>query len=188
VFFSLLGPLQIVDEGREIRLGAPKHRAVLALLLLRHGESVAVESLAEQLWAGEPPATATKAVRVYVGELRKALGADVIVTRAGGYAIPLESHETDVERFERLASDGRRRLDGGDAAGAAALFREALGLWRGSPLADFRYDDFAQTGITRLEEGRMAALEARIDADLALGREDELVSELQALVRGVPAA
>jgi YVTN family beta-propeller protein len=186
VFFSLLGPLQIVDEGREIPLGAPKQRALLALLLLRHGESVAVDSLAEQLWAGEPPATATKAVRVYVGELRKALGADVIVTWGGGYAIPLESHETDVERFQRLASDGRRRLDDGDAAGAAGLFREALALWRGSPLADFRYDDFAQTEITRLEEGRMAVLEARIDADLALGREDELVPELQALVREYP--
>jgi hypothetical protein len=87
VLFSLLGPLQIFDEDREIPLGAPKHRALLALLLLRHGESVAVESLAEQLWAGEPPATATKAVRVYVGELRKALGADVIVTRGGGYPV-----------------------------------------------------------------------------------------------------
>jgi YVTN family beta-propeller protein len=186
VFFSLLGPLQIVDDGREIALGAPKQRALLALLLLHHGEAVSVESLAEQLWAGEPPATATKAVRVYVGELRKALGADVIITRAGGYAIPLETHETDVEQFRRIASHGRRRLDDGDAAGAAALFREALAIWRGSPLADFRYDDFAQAEIARLEEGRLAALEARIDADLALGREDELVPELQALVREQP--
>ena len=187
MFFSLLGPLRIVDDGREIALRAPKQRALLALLLLRRGESVSVESLAEQLWAGDPPATATKAVRVYVGELRKALGAEVIVTRAGGYAIPLENHETDVERFERLASDGRRRLDEGDAAAAASLFREALALWRGSPLADFRYDEFAQNEITRLEEGRIAALEARIEAELVLGqREDELVPELQALVREHP--
>ncbi len=186
MFFSLLGPLRIVHEGREIALGAPKQRALFALLLLHHGESVSVESLAEQLWAGEPPATATKAVRVYVGELRKALGADVIVTRGGGYAVPLEDHETDVERFERLAADGRGRLDDDDAAGAAGLLREALALWRGAPLADFRYDEFAQTETTRLEEARMAALEARIDADLALGREDELVPELQALVREHP--
>jgi YVTN family beta-propeller protein len=187
VFFSLLGPLQIVDDGREIALGAPKQRALLALLLLRRGESVSVESLAEQLWAGEPPATATKAVRVYVGELRKALGADVIVTRAGGYAIPVENHETDIERFEQLASDGRRRLDEGDASAAATLFRDALALWRGSPLTDFRYDEFAQAEITRLEEGRLSALEARIEAELVLGRrEDELVPELQALVREHP--
>jgi YVTN family beta-propeller protein len=186
VFFSLLGPLQIADEGREVRLGAHKQRALLALLLIRRGEPVAVESLAEQLWDGDPPATATKAVRVYVGELRKVLGADAIVTQTGGYAIPLERHETDVQRFDQLVADGRRRLDDGDAASAAALFREALALWRGSPLADFRYDDFAQTEIARLEEARMAALEARIDADLALGRDDELVPELQALVRDHP--
>jgi YVTN family beta-propeller protein len=186
VLFSLLGPLQITEEGRELSLGAPKHRALLALLLLHRGASVAVESLAEQLWAGEPPATATKAVRVYVGELRKALGAHVIVTQGGGYAIPLETHEIDVEQFERLAAEGRRSLDGGDASSAAALFTEALGLWRGAPLADFTYDDFAQSEIARLEESRLAALEARIDADLALGREDELVPELQGLVREHP--
>jgi len=186
VFFSILGPLRVVDEDREIPLGAPKHRALLVLLLLRHGESVSVESLAEELWAGEPPATATKAVRVYVGELRKALGADVIATVGGGYAIPLDGHETDVERFEGLATEGRRRLDEGDAEHAATMLREALALWRGPALADFRYDDFAQQELTRLDEARMAALEARIDADLALGREDELVAELQALVREYP--
>jgi YVTN family beta-propeller protein len=186
MFFSLLGPLQVVDEGRMLRLDAPKQRALLALLLLRHGESVTVESLAEQLWAGEPPATATKAVRVYVGQLRKALGADVIVTRAGGYAIPLDGHETDVGSFERLATEGRRRLDEEDPEGAARLLREALALWRGPALADFRYEEFAQQEAARLEEARITALEARIEADLALGREDELVAELQALAKEHP--
>ena len=186
MFFSLLGPLEVLDEGREIPLRAPKHRALLALLLLRRGEPVPVESIADELWAGEPPATGTKAVRVYVGELRKALGADVIVTQGGGYAVPLHGHETDVERFEELAAEGRQWLDAGDAEGATTMLRAALGLWRGAALADFRYDDFTQHEITRLEEARMAALEARIDADLALGREDELVPELQALVREHP--
>ena len=186
MFFSLLGPLEVVDEDRKVPLRAPKHRALLALLLLRRGEPIPVESIAEELWAGEPPATGTKAVRVYVGELRKALGADVVATQGGGYAIPLDGHETDVERFEELAAEGRQLLDRGDAVGAATKLREALGVWRGPALADFRYDDFAQHEITRLEEARTAALEARIDADLALGREDELVPELQALVREHP--
>ena len=186
LFFSLLGPLEVEDEDRQIPLGAPKHRALLVLLLLRHGEPVSVESLAEELWAREPPATATKAVRVYVGELRKALGAEVISTVGGGYAIPLDGYETDIGRFESLAREGQRRLREGDAQGAATMLREALGLWRGPALADFRYDDFAQQELTRLNEARAAALEARIGADLALGREDELVAELQALIREHP--
>ena len=186
VLFSLLGPLQVVDGDRAIALGAPKQRALLALLLLRRGEPISVERLAEALWAGEPPATGTKAVRVYVGELRKALGAEVIVTQGGSYAVPLDGHETDVEHFGELAAAGRRRLEEGDARSAATMLREALALWRGPALADFTYDDFAQTEIACLEEARMAALEGRIDADLALGREDELVAELQALVRDHP--
>jgi YVTN family beta-propeller protein len=186
MFFSLLGPLQVVDGDRNIAIGAPKHRALLALLLLRRGEPVSAERLAEELWAGEPPATGTKAVRVYIGELRKALGAEVIVTQGVGYALPLDGQQTDLARFESLEAEGRRRLDEGDAEGAAPVLREALALWRGPALADFRYHEFAQNEITRLEEARMAALEARIDADLALGREDELVPELQALVREYP--
>jgi YVTN family beta-propeller protein len=186
VFFGLLGPLEVVDGGRNVPLRAPKQRALLALLLLRRGEVVSVESIAEQLWGGDPPATALKAVRVYVGELRKSLGADLVVTRAGGYAIPRDGIETDVDVFERLAAEGRRRLDEDDPHGAARAFREALDLWRGPPLADFRYDDFAQHEITRLEEARLAALEAQIDAELALGHEEKLVPELQALVAEHP--
>jgi YVTN family beta-propeller protein len=186
MFFSLLGPLQVVDGDRNIALGAPKQRALFVLLLLRRGEAVSVESIVEELWSGQPPATGTKAVRVYVGELRKALGPEVIVTHGGGYAIPLDEHETDIERFEQLVADGRRRLDDGDAERAATMLREALGLWRGPALSDFRYESFAQHEINRLEEARMAAHEARIDADLALGHEDELVPELQALVREHP--
>jgi DNA-binding SARP family transcriptional activator len=186
VLFSLLGPLQIADGDRNITLDAPKQRALLVLLLLPRGEPIAVESLAEELWAGEPPATGTRAVRMYVGELWKALGAEVIVTQGAGHAIPLEGHETDLGRFEELAADGGRWLVGGNAERAATTLREALGLWRGSALADFRYDDFAQNEITRLDEARIAARKVRIDADLALGREDELVPELQALVREHP--
>jgi DNA-binding SARP family transcriptional activator/ABC-type branched-subunit amino acid transport system substrate-binding protein/sugar lactone lactonase YvrE len=186
VFFSLLGPLRVLDGERAIRVVAPKHRALLALLLLRRGEPVSVESLGDELWAGEPPATATKAVRVYVAQLRKALGSEVVVTVSGGYALPLDGHETDVGRFEALVSEGRRHLDAGDANRAATLLRAALALWRGPALSDFRYEEFAQPEAARLEEARLGALEARIEADLAFGREDELVPELQALVREHP--
>jgi DNA-binding SARP family transcriptional activator/DNA-binding beta-propeller fold protein YncE/ABC-type branched-subunit amino acid transport system substrate-binding protein len=184
--FSLLGPLHVADGEREIPLGAPKQRALLALLLLRRGQPLSVEALCEGLWGGEPPATGAKAVRVYVAQLRKALGADLIVTQGGGYALPPDGHETDVARFEALTAEGRRVLHGGDPAAAATALREALALWRGPALADFRYDDFAQHDITRLEEGLLSALEARIDADLALGSEDELVPELQTLIREHP--
>jgi DNA-binding SARP family transcriptional activator len=180
--FSLLGPLRVERADQDVLLGAPKLRALLALLLLRRGETVSVETLAEELWAGEPPATGTKAVRVYVGQLRKALGADVIVTESGGYTIPCDGHDLDVERFEALAAEGRTRLEDGEAELAATRLRDALALWRGPALADFRYDEFAQKDIIRLDEARLAVLETRIDADLALGREDELVPELQALV------
>ena len=186
VYFALLGPLEVLEDGRNVPLRAPKQRALLTLLLLRRGEVVSVESLAEQLWGGDPPATGIKAVRVYVGELRKSLGTDLIVTRAGGYAIPRDGIETDVDRFEQLAAEGRRQFDGGDVHGAARTFREALELWRGPAFADFRYDDFAQHEITRLDEARIAALESRIDAELALGREEELVPDLQALAAEHP--
>jgi len=186
MYFGLLGPLEITDDGRPIPLGAPKQRALLALLLLRRGEVATVESLAEWLWTGDPPATATKAVRVYVRELRKSLGANLIVTRAGGYAMVRDGIETDVDRFEQLAAEGRQRLEDGDAAGAATALRGALALWRGPALADFRYADFAQREIARLEEARLAALEARVDADLARGREEELVPELRGLVAEHP--
>jgi hypothetical protein len=115
MLFSFLGPLEVTDGDRKIPLAAPKQRALLAVLLLHGGEPVSIESLVEQLWAGEPPTTATKAIRVYVGQLRKALGPGVIVTQTGGFAIPLHGHETDVARFEDLAAEGRRRLDDGDA-------------------------------------------------------------------------
>lgn len=118
--------------------------------------------------------------------MRKALGAEVVVTHAGGYALPLDGHETDIGQFERLAADGRARLEAEDADGAASALREALALWRGPALADFAYESFAQPEITRLEEARAAAVEARIDAELSLGRAVELVPELQQLVAEHP--
>jgi class 3 adenylate cyclase len=181
----LLGPLEASRGGTPARLGGPKPRALLAVLALEPGRVVSVDRLVESLWPGEAPETAAHAVQVYVSQLRKALG-PVIATRAPGYELELDPERVDVHRFFRLAQEGRAALEGGDPTSAEGALREALALWRGPVLADFLYEPFAQTEIARLEELRTVALEERIEADLALGRHAELVSELEALVTAQP--
>ncbi len=184
--FGLLGPFEVRSGDEEIEIAAPKQRAVLALLLLHRGEPVSVDRLATELWGDEPPATATKTVQVYVAQLRKALGEGVLLTQGRGYALKPGEDEVDIDRFEHLARKGRRELEQGDAAAAASSSREALRLWRGPPLAEFAYEEFAQTEIARLEEEHVGILDLRIEADLVLGRHEALVPELRALVREFP--
>ncbi len=169
VEFRILGPIEVSSEGGPVTLGGGRQRAVLALLLLRLGEVVSTEQLVEELWAGRPPATATKVVQLYVSRLRKQLGDGLLLTRAPGYVLRVDPDNLDAHRFERLFEEGRRALAGGDPALAAPELREALSLWRGPALADFTYEPFAQGEISRLEELRLACLEERIEADLALG-------------------
>lgn len=180
--FRILGPLEAYDAGRPVALGGSKQRGVLAILLTRAGEVVSRDRLIDDLWAGDPPPSAVSILQTYVSHLRKALGRDVVVTRASGYAVDLAGHELDLVRFERLLDEAR----GQPPAVAAALLREALGLWRGPALADFRYEPFAQAEIARLEELRVAALERRIEAELELGRHAELVGDIEGLVRAHP--
>ena len=163
-------------------LGGPKQRALLAILLLRRGEVVSSDRLIDQLWGEQPPVTAAKTLQGYVSHLRKALGDDVLLTRGGGYLLVAASGQVDVERFEAMAADARRALADGDAARAHEVLDAALGLWRGEPLADLAYEPFAQREIARLEDARLAALEDRIEADLMLGHERDVVGELEALV------
>ena len=184
--FRILGPLEVVDEGRPVSLGGPKQRALLAILLLGRGAMVPSDRLIDQLWDERPPATAAKTLHGYVSHLRKALGDEVLLTRGGGYLLDAAPDQVDAERFEAIAADARRALSAGDAAGARALLDEALGLWRGEPLADLAYEPFAQGAIARLEEARVAALEDRIDADLVLGLHSGLVGELEGLVNAHP--
>jgi peptide/nickel transport system substrate-binding protein len=184
--FRLLGPLDVFDNGRRIAIEAPRQRALLALLLLRRGEPASPEQLANELWGEEAPARAVKTVQVYVAQLRKALGPGVLVTHGRDYGLSLDGHLLDVEQFELLAAEGRRQLEEGQAAAAAQRLREALALWSGPPLADFSYDEFAQGVIARLEDERLAALEVRIEAELTLGRHEQLVPELRELVRDSP--
>ena len=116
------------------------------------GEVVSADRIADELWGERPPETAIKTVQVYVSRLRKELGEGVLVTRGGGYVLEAEPDQVDVERFERLAAEGREALDRGEPAVAAQSLTEALELCRGPPLADFTYEPFAQNEIARLEE------------------------------------
>jgi DNA-binding SARP family transcriptional activator len=178
--FRILGPLDVRAAGRSLSLGGPQQRAVLAVLLLSAGEVVSTERLIDDLWGERVPSSARPVLQGYVSNLRKAIG-PVLVTRAPGYVLELEPEQLDLRRFERLVSEGRADLSAGQAEQAAAKLHEALALWRGSPLADFAYEPFAQAAVARLEELRLAALEERIEADLALGRHAALVGELEAL-------
>jgi DNA-binding SARP family transcriptional activator/DNA-binding beta-propeller fold protein YncE len=183
--FRILGPLEVRARDRDIHL-AGRQRAILAILLLRRGEPVSTDELVGAIWGERPPPTAAKSVQVRISELRRALGDGHIQRQGGGYVARLAAGELDLERFEALVGEGRRRLTAGDAVGSAARLGEALALWRGPALADLRHEEFAQLEIARLEELRVAALEDRIDADLARGRSGELVAELEALVSTHP--
>jgi DNA-binding SARP family transcriptional activator len=180
--FRILGPLEAWDGGREIPLGGRKPRALLALLLLHPNEVVPAGRLIDELWGEDSAERAAAALRVNVSRLRKELPQDVLATRSPGYVVRVEPDAFDLLRFERLVDEGRSMLARGFATDASGRLRDALSLWRGPALADFAYESFAQAAIARLEEIRLAAVELRIDADLALGRHDELVGELEALV------
>jgi DNA-binding SARP family transcriptional activator len=179
--FRILGPLEVREGDRVLKLGGAKQRAVLALLLLHANDVVSRHRLIDELWGESPPETAPTALQVHISQLRKALGRDLILTRPPGYLIRVGDGELDLNRFERLVARAR----GEEPGRAARLLREALGLWRGIPLAELDLS-LAPAERTRLEEQRLAALEQRIDADLGLGRHAEVVPELESLVREQP--
>jgi len=183
VEFAVLGPVVVRRDGRELPLGGPKQRALLAMLLLRANEVVSRDRLIDGLWGARPPGTAAHTLDNYVSRLRKTLGNGRLSRRAPGYVLHVEGDEFDLARFERLLSLGRTQLAQGEAGEAAETLRAALALWRGAALADLLYEPFAQGEAERLEERRLIALENRIDADLALGLDAELVPELEQLVR-----
>src|SRR5262245_6714803 len=170
--FRLLGPLEVVGEDDcSFGIEARKPRALLALLLLNANEIVPADRLIDELWDGPAPASAAKLVQTYVSQLRRELGHHRIVTKRPGYLISVLPDELDVERFERLRVSSPR---------------EALELWRGTPLADFAYDAWAQPEIARLVEARLGAVEERVELDLASGHHAQLIPELEALVDGNP--
>jgi WD40 repeat protein/DNA-binding SARP family transcriptional activator len=185
--FRLLGPLEVVgDSGLALQIGTGRQRALLALLLLRANELVSSDRLVEELWGDSAPATAHKMLHNQVSALRQALGRNGrLETQGRAYRLNVWPGELDVDRFEELLASARADLDS-DPDAAADKLREALGLWRGPALSDLAYEQFAQAEIARLEERRWVAFEARVEAELALGRHADLVSELEAAVAEQP--
>ena len=185
--YRILGPLEVRAHGRAIELGGARPRAVLAVLALHANRLVSAERVAVALWGEEVPPSAVKTVQVYVARLRKALGdPDALVTTPGGYCLRVEPGALDAERFERQVADGRDALAAGRPEEAVAELRAALQLWRGPPMAGLASMPFAPEAVARLEEQQLAAVELRVDAELATGRHAELVAELQQLTGAHP--
>jgi DNA-binding SARP family transcriptional activator len=192
--FRILGPLEVVGETGALQLGGPKRRAVLAILLLDANRVVPIERLADAVYGDAVPASAVTQLQGQISQLRKLLdpshppGAPgaLLETREPGYVIRIAPEQVDLRRFERLTEEARRSLAAGDAQSAAAGLRDALELWRGPALADLADEPFARAVVARLEELRLAAVEYRIEAELALGRHLELVAELEPLVHEHP--
>src|SRR5437762_6765937 len=162
-----------------------KERLVLAVLLLHANEFVSRERLIDELWGAAPPPTAKKAVNVYISQLRKALGRnghDPVTTADGGYRLGVDDDELDVSRLRQLLATARERESAGELEAAAELLREGLGLWRGPTLSGLLLESHGREEISQLDELRLTALMDRIDCDLALGRHDQVLGELQVLV------
>lgn len=182
----ILGPLAVSVDGRSIELGKGNERALFALLALEAGKPVSRDRIVDALWDDDPPATVAEMVRIYVARIRGRLGETRVARQTGGYALDVDPERVDALRFERLCKDASRRLSEEDAAGAARLLDEALGLWRGPALADAGETTFVREARARLDELRLQATEDRIDSELALGRAGELTPELEQLVRSHP--
>jgi YVTN family beta-propeller protein len=200
--YRILGPLEVRAGGRPLALGGEKQRALLAILLLHRNEVVSTDRLIDELWGESPPEGARRTLRAYISKLRKAMatngtspavGSDsrhvpdqVLATKAHGYVLQVAPGELDLERFAETTERGKDALASSRPEDAARLLREALSLWRGPPLPEFTYDRFAQSAIAQIEELHLAAVEERIEADLALGRGREVVGELRDLVARHP--
>jgi DNA-binding SARP family transcriptional activator/streptogramin lyase len=191
--FRILGPVEAVEGSRSLPLGGAKQQALLAVLVLNANRAVSTDRLIDALWGERAPDGAAHTIQVFVSQLRKALRVDgerspdeLLVTQGRGYVLRIEPDRVDLYRFEALIDRGRKVLADRDPAGASALLREALDLWRGAPLAGLEDEPFAQPHIARIEDLRLSAVEDRIEADLAMGRHAELVGELQALASEFP--
>jgi DNA-binding SARP family transcriptional activator len=182
----LFGELEAVQGDVALPVRGAKQRALLALLVLHRGEPVSTERLIDVLWGDGQAANPANALQAQIGQLRRTLGADAIVTSEAGYALRIDPADVDVIRFEKLVAKGRRLAEAGEAALASAALGEALGLRRGEPLAEFAYAGFADAERAHLDELTLVAVEARAGADLVLGRHEELAGQLEALCREHP--
>jgi predicted ATPase/DNA-binding SARP family transcriptional activator len=182
----ILGPFHLEDGGRRITIGGVRQRAVLADLVLHANEVMPSEQLLVELWGEDSPPSAANALQAAISRLRRVLPPGRLITQAPGYALRIFPEELDVSQFEQLVSEGREALTAGAADQTARTLRQALSLWQGPALADFRYEPFAQAEIVRLEDLHLTCLEERVEADLALGLASVLVAELRQLVSEHP--
>jgi DNA-binding SARP family transcriptional activator len=182
----ILGPFHLEDGGRPITIGGVRQRAVLADLVLHANEVVPSEQLLVELWGEDSPPSAANALQAAISRLRRVLPAGRLVTAGPGYMLRVFPAELDAAQFEQLMFEGRDALTAGTAAEAVQVLDQAMTLWRGPPLADFRYEPFAQAEIARLEELQLACLEERNEANLALGLEGPLTAELGRMVTDHP--
>jgi predicted ATPase/DNA-binding SARP family transcriptional activator len=181
--FSILGPLEIVRDGVPIAPAGQRQRRLLAMLILQPNRVVSTDQLVDAVWSTEPPVTARTALQVHISQLRKLVGADTIETHPGGYLLRVDPEQIDAARFELLLRKARAAAEPGRKA---ELLREALELVRGPALADLADESFAHAEAVRLDELCIAALEERIEADLASGLRAELIAELEAVVAAHP--
>jgi predicted ATPase/DNA-binding SARP family transcriptional activator len=177
----LLGPFQLLLDGTPAKLGR-RPRALLLALVLRRGETATTEWLIETVWSGAPPRSARSVLHVYVSQLRRVLPHGRLVTEQSGYTLRVEDTELDAAQLESLFVEGQRALGEGNVRLAEARFSAALELWRGDAIADLESAPFARDEAARLNELRLASLEGRLDADLRLGRHDEVTAQLELLV------
>lgn len=191
--FRVLGPFEVLLDGKPVDLGPRKQRAVLAALTIEANRVVSLDRLIDELWGEEPPAQAIGTLQAYVSNLRRVLEPNrtpreppkVLVTQSPGYVLRVPKGSLDSARFEALAAEGRGLLTE-DPAAARLLLDEALSLWRGSALADFAFESFAQAEAARLDELRLVTREDRFQADLDLGAHDSAVPQLEAAVSANP--
>ncbi|GAA3064492.1 transcriptional regulator AfsR [Streptomyces roseofulvus] len=181
--FGVLGPVRAWRDGEALATGSPQQRALLAALLLRSGRTATAAELIDALWGEEPPSQALAALRTYASRLRKVLGAEVLVSESGGYA--LRTTALDLTRARELAAEAEKLRAAGDRTAARARLAEALDLWDGEVLASVP-GPYADAQRTRLEEWRLTLLETRVDIDLEIGAHAEAVSELTALTAAHP--
>jgi DNA-binding SARP family transcriptional activator len=184
--YRVLGPLEALAEGRQVNLGPPRQRALLAVLLGQANTLVPSGRLVDQLWPEGPPSSAQNLIQGYVSGLRKALGKEAIETRGSGYVVRVEKDCLDLSVFERLAHDGSTALEHGRADEAARLLTEALDLWRGPALSDLGDEHFVAPIATRLDELRVLARERRLEAELEIGKHADAVAEIESLVAEHP--
>jgi ABC-type transport system substrate-binding protein/DNA-binding SARP family transcriptional activator/streptogramin lyase len=190
--FGILGPLEVKHGATPVRVGGPRQRALLALLLCHANRVVSRDQLIDELLGDQPASSAERMLRVHVSRLRKALSEAEdaaeprLRARPPGYVLYVADGELDMHRFDDLAAAGRQALAEGDPARAAALLREAESLWRGRPLADLESESFTRSEVQRLEALRLGLVEDRIESELAVGRHTALCSELERLVAEHP--